>query len=125
MKASTPALPVLAICLLSTCQALYLIYSALSGILLSDQKGPAAVAASFYLILTLALAVGSWGLWAGHRFGHSLLLVWQLFALIIGVQTATAGFLVLGIASSLISGCQLLLLFSGPTLSHLKRAGDK
>ena len=93
---------------LSLLQALYLVVT-----------GGASVIASFYFIIALALAVGAVAVWRAQRFGQPLVLVWQLFAVIIGVQTTLGGDYPVGLATVSISGAVILLLFTRSTLEHL------
>ncbi|WP_237199764.1 hypothetical protein [Rothia nasimurium] len=104
---------------LSLLQALYLVVTALIGTFASADIGGASVIASFYFIIALALAVGAVAVWKAQRFGQPLVLVWQLFAVIIGVQTTLGGDYLVGLATVGISGAVILLLFTRPTLEHL------
>ena len=102
---------------LSLLQALYLVVTALIGTFASADIGGASVIASFYFIIALALAVGAVAVWRAQRFGQPL--VWQLFAVIIGVQTTLGGDYPVGLATVSISGAVILLLFTRSTLEHL------
>lgn len=104
---------------LSLLQALYLVITALIGAFASADIGGASVIASFYFIIALALAVGAVAVWRAQRFGQPLVLVWQLFAVIIGVQTTLGGDYLVGLATVGISGAVILLLFTRSTLEHL------
>lgn len=104
---------------LSLLQALYLVVTALIGTFASADIGGASVIASFYFIIALALAVGAVAVWRAQRFGQPLVLVWQLFAVIIGVQTTLGGDYPVGLATVGISGAVILLLFTRSTLEHL------
>ncbi|WP_237223066.1 hypothetical protein [Rothia nasimurium] len=104
---------------LSLLQALYLVVTALIGTFASSDIGGASVIASFYFIIALALAVGAVAVWKAQRFGQPLVLVWQLFAVIIGVQTTLGGDYLVGLATVGISGAVILLLFTRSTLEHL------
>lgn len=104
---------------LSLLQALYLAVTALIGTVTSADIGTASVIASFYFIIALALAVGAIAVWKAQRFGQPLVLVWQLFAVIIGVQTALGGDYLLGLATVIISGAVIMMLFTRSTLGYL------
>lgn len=104
---------------LSLLQALYLVVTALIGTFASADIGGSSVIASFYFIIALALAVGAVAVWRAQRFGQPLVLVWQLFAVIIGVQTTLGGDYLVGLATVGISGAVILLLFTRSTLEHL------
>ncbi len=104
---------------LSLLQALYLVVTALIGTFASTDIGGASVIASFYFIIALALAVGAVAVWRAQRFGQPLVLVWQLFAVIIGVQTTLGGDYLVGLVTVGVSGAVILLLFTRSTLEHL------
>lgn len=104
---------------LSLLQALYLVVTALVGTFSSADIGGASVIASFYFIIALALAVGAVAVWKAQRFGQPLVLVWQLFAVIIGVQTALGGDYLVGLTTVVISGAVIMLLFTRSTLGYL------
>lgn len=104
---------------LSLSQALYLAFRALIGIITSTESGGAVVTASFYFIISLALGVGALAIWRAQRFGQTLVLVWQLFAVIIGIQTALGGDYLVGITAATIGGAVILLLFTRSTLEYL------
>lgn len=118
-KASAIPGPVKILVGLSLLQALYLAVTALIGTVTSADIGTASVIASFYFIIALALAVGAIAVWKAQRFGQPLVLVWQLFAVIIGVQTALGGDYLLGLATVIISGAVIMLLFTRSTLGYL------
>lgn len=118
-KASAIPGPVKILVGLSLLQALYLAVTALIGTFTSADIGTASVIASFYFIIALALAVGAIAVWKAQRFGQPLVLVWQLFAVIIGVQTALGGDYLLGLATVIISGAVIMLLFTRSTLGYL------
>lgn len=118
-KASAIPGPVKILVGLSLLQALYLAVTALIGTVTSADIGTASVIASFYFIIALALAVGVIAIWKAQRFGQPLVLVWQLFAVIIGVQTALGGDYLLGLATVIISGAVIMLLFTRSTLGYL------
>lgn len=102
-------------------QIVYLVAVAVWGISASAQPGQATVIASFYFLVAAALGVGAGAVWRGQRFGQPLVLVWQLFAVIIGVQTALGGAILEGLVTLVLSATALLLLFSRSTLSHVTR----
>lgn len=116
---SAPPIPVKILVGLSLLQALYLVVTALIGTFASTDIGGASVIASFYFIIALALAVGAAAVWRAQRFGQPLVLVWQLFAVIIGVQTTLGGDYLVGLVTVGISGAIILLLFTRSTLEHL------
>lgn len=116
---SAPPIPVKILVGLSLLQALYLVVTALIGTFASTDIGGASVIASFYFIIALALAVGAVAVWRAQRFGQPLVLVWQLFAVIIGVQTTLGGDYLVGLVTVGISGAVILLLFTRSTLEHL------
>lgn len=104
---------------LTSLQILYLLIDVIQGLLVADQLGQASVIASFYLILALALGSGAAGLYQGKGYGRALVLVWELFAVIIGVQLALAGATFWGIASLALAAAVILLLFSRSSLAYL------
>ncbi|WP_421084609.1 hypothetical protein [Rothia nasimurium] len=110
---------VLIVAFIGALQMIYLVVVAIWGTIRADELGPATVLASFYFILAGALGLGLFALYQGKRFGQPLVLVWQLFAVIIGVQTALGGFYLMGISSTVLAGCAVLLLFSKDTMGYL------
>lgn len=92
----------------SLAQVIYLLVTTVLGVIASEDMGASLVIAAFYILIALALAVGSIALWQGRRFGQPLVLVWQLFALIIGVQSAVGGQLFWGIITATLSGIVVL-----------------
>lgn len=104
---------------LTSLQVLYLLIDLLQGLLAAHQLGQASVIASFYLILALALGAGAAGLYQGKGYGRALVLVWELFAVIIGVQLALAGATFWGLVSLGVAATIILLLFSSSSLAYL------
>lgn len=100
-------------------QVLYLLVTTGLGVVASPEKGATLVIAAFYLLMTLFLAGGAIALFQGRRFGQPLVLVWQLFAFIIGVQSAVGGQLFFGLATAFLSGVVVLATCSKATVDFV------
>lgn len=100
-------------------QVIYLLATTGLGIIASADRGTALVIAAFYLVVTLALAVGAFALLQGRRFGQPLILVWQLFAFIIGIQTAVGGQLFIGAGTAVLSGMVILAVCAKSTVDYV------
>ncbi|WP_237188472.1 hypothetical protein [Rothia nasimurium] len=116
---------VLVLALIGAVQITYILGDAILGILSSENLGVASVLASFYFILAGVLGIGLFAVYQGRRFGQPLVLVWELFAVIIGVQTALGGYFLMGIASTALAGACVLLLFTKETLLYLASSSQK
>lgn len=97
--------------------------SAVIGIFASSDMGAALPIGLFFLLVAASLALGIVFLWKRRRAGRSLILVWQLFAVIIGVQTALGGAVAGGIVTAAVGGALILLLFAPSTATYLE-AGE-
>lgn len=100
-------------------QALAVLALAFMGLLASSDRSVSLPLFIFFLMVAASLLVGIFALAKKRPFGRSLVLVWQLFALIIGVQSALSGFLIYGLVMAVTGGFTLLLLFSRSTLDYL------
>lgn len=100
-------------------QVIYFLARTGLGIMDSADRGTTLVIAAFYLMVTLALAVGAYALLQGRRFGQPLVLVWQLFAFIIGIQTALGGQLLIGAGAVILSGVVILAVCAKSTVDYV------
>lgn len=100
-------------------QALAVTVLAFMGLLASSDRSVSLPLFIFFLMVAASLLAGIFALAKKRPFGRSLVLVWQLFALIIGVQSALSGFLIYGLVMAVTGGFTLLLLFSRSTLDYL------
>ncbi len=73
-----------------------------------------------FVLIAGALAVAMAGMRKGRLFSRALTLIWQVFGVIIGTQTALGGQPGIGIPVVVVSGAVLLLLFSTPVMNHLR-----
>lgn len=103
---------------LVTAQGLLLVAGSVLGVALSEDKRNSLVLASFYLLIAISLLVGAVAQWKRQRFSRALILVWQLFGVIIGVQVALGGALLQGIAAASVSGIVIILMFTKEVLRH-------
>lgn len=100
-------------------QALAVTVLAFMGLLASSDRSVSLPLFIFFLMVAASLLAGIFALAKKRPFGRSLVLVWQLFALIIGVQSALSGILIYGLVMAVTGGFTLLLLFSRSTLDYL------
>lgn len=89
--------------------------------LMSREVSPYAASALgvFYIIVGLSLVFAVYGIFQAKRYARSLVIVWQLFAVIIGVQLAVIGYYpaLLAIACG---GIVIVLMFSKTALLHFE-----
>ncbi|MDO4917530.1 MAG: hypothetical protein Q3974_07935 [Rothia sp. (in: high G+C Gram-positive bacteria)] len=71
-----------------------------------------AMLAIFFLLVAGIIGFSAVKLLQGKSFGRSMLLVWQLFFVILGVQTIWGGQLLAGILATVLGGAILILLFT-------------
>lgn len=71
-----------------------------------------AMLAIFFLLVAGIIGFSAVKLLQGKSFGRSMLLVWQLFFVILGVQTIWGGQLLAGILATVLGGAILVLLFT-------------
>lgn len=100
-------------------QVLYIFVTTGLGVVASADKESTPVIALFYILIAVALAGGAIALLRGRRFGQPLVLVWQLFAFIIGVQTAVGGQLYIGIGAAFMSGVAVLATCAKSTVDYV------
>lgn len=68
--------------------------------------------AIFFLVIAAVIAFSACKLLAGKPSARSMLLVWQLFAVILGVQTGVGGQLFIGLLAVFLGGLAIMMLFS-------------
>lgn len=73
-----------------------------------------------FLLIAATIALGGKGLYHGRLFSRALILVWQIFAVIIGTQIAIGGQPMIGIPTIALAGGTIVLLFSSPVLTYLR-----
>lgn len=105
-----------------TLEALALVVWAVILVVVALQSGQLSVYASysfglFYMIVAISLLIAANAVVNKKRFGRSLAVVWQLFAVILGLQMFFAGS-ALGLVATVAGGLVLILLFTKPSLSH-------
>ena len=124
MKEKLLALPasLKAVVAILSLEALALALWAVILVIVAIQSGQLSVYASyafgvFYLIVAFSLVFSAQGIFNRQRFGRSLAIVWQMFAVILGLQMFFAG-AALGLVATLAGGAVLLLLFTRSALAH-------
>lgn len=100
-------------------QVFYLLVTTGLGAAVSPEKGATLIIAAFYLLITLFLVGGALALLKGRRFGQPLVLVWQLFAFIIGVRSVVGGQIFFGLAIAILSGVVVLASCSKATVDYV------
>lgn len=85
-----------------------------------ESVGSAALLAVAFVLIAGALIIAMAGMRKGRLFSRALTLIWQVFGVIIGTQTALGGQPAIGIPVVIVSGAILLLLFSTPVMNHLR-----
>lgn len=128
-KILTLPAPLKAVTAILLLEILALLFMAVLLVIVAMQSGQMSVYASyafglFYLIVALSLVIALNGVINKKRFARSLAVVWQLFALIIGIQVSLSG-AGLGLAAALAGGAVLLLLFTRPALEHFEEEPEK
>lgn len=78
-----------------------------------------AMLAIFFLLVSGIIGFSAVKLLQGKTFGRSMLLVWQLFFVILGVQTIWDGQILIGVVATLLGGVILVLLFTKPVNNFL------
>ncbi|MDO4252676.1 MAG: hypothetical protein Q4C74_05520 [Rothia sp. (in: high G+C Gram-positive bacteria)] len=116
--------PVKLICILAYLEVVMLLVLGFSLTVVALSQGHFSIFSSlmlggFFLLLALLLTLGINLLSRGKPSGRSILLVWQLFAIMLGVHNALAGQLLVGILVAVIAAIILLLLFSSAVNRHL------
>lgn len=110
-------------------EALVLITWAVVLVVVAMQSGQMSVYASyafglFYLIVAGSILVAGNGVLERKRFARSLAIVWQLFAVIIGLQVFLAG-ASLGLLATIVGGIVLILFFTKSALAHFDEEPGK
>lgn len=108
-------------------EALFLVIWAGVLVVVAIQSGQLSVYASyafgiFYLIVAASLFFAAHGIIEGKRFARSMAIVWQLFAVIIGIQMYFAG-AALGLVATIAGGAVLIFLFARGSLNYFEEKG--
>lgn len=103
-------------------EVLALLIFTVSGVITANDLKGASVVGSFFLLVAISLAVGAVALWKRRPFSRALILVWQFFGLVIGVQAALSGAPLYGVPAVVLSGFIIMVTFTQPVLRHTRPA---
>lgn len=102
-------------------EVLALLFFTVSGVMTANDLRGASVVGSFFLLIALSLVIGVVALWKHRPFSRALILVWQFFGVVIGVQTALSDAPLYGVPVVLLSGAIIILMFTQPLLRHTRQ----
>lgn len=98
----------------------YAVLMVLSAASNGGSVGMAVALAAFFVLIAATIAFSGYRLLQGKPSGRSMLLIWQLFIVILGVQAMLGNQFFVGLCGTVLAGINIILLFASSVNAYLE-----